>query len=335
MNFTSNMENLDKQNSNLNNDLFWIISAGDPAGASPELIPHLLKNHIKEETLVIAGPRTVQNKVCPELEISTDPFSDKKDCWYPTGKFNSEDVLSGQPDRKSGKAAIIAFKEALQLLKTDQADGLLTLPLAKNAVQAAGYPDFTGHTEYVEKFFHREGLMSFFGDKFNCSLLSRHIPLQRVTEYITTKLIIEKVEICAKFFQRSGIASPRFALLGLNPHAGEEGNLGDEDDMILQPAIKKLQEKNINISGPHPADSFIPVEGENTDMIFSCYHDQGLTAFKQLHFFTGVHATLGLGTARVSPVHGTAASLAGTGQIDPRSVINCLKWLRKWKENSA
>jgi len=312
----------------------WITSAGDPAGSSPELIPSLLQNLNEGETLVITGPVTVRDKVCPELEITTEPFAQKTNCWYPAGKINSRDILSGRPNQNSGEAALDSLDGALELLRSDSAEALITLPLSKKAVRSAGNLEFTGHTEYLEEFFGRRGLMSFFGREFNCSLLTRHIPLDRVAESITVNLIVEKVKLCAKFFRRAKINSPRFALLGLNPHAGEEGSLGEEEINILRPAVEKLKKNNINITGPHPADSFLPVEAKNTDMIFSCYHDQGLSAFKLLHFFDGVHVTLGLGVQRVSPVHGTAAALAGSGKINPRSALNCLSWLRKWAGNN-
>ncbi len=307
----------------------WIVSSGDPAGSSPELIPHLLQNLKNNEKIVITGPEAVKEKICPRLETTSSPVEQAQSSWFIAGDISPGKISAGRPDKETGTAAIEALKAALEFVKTGNTGGLLTLPLAKNAVRAAGYPKFTGHTEYLEKFAGKKGVMTFFGKKFNCALLTRHLPLRRVPEQITTKLVIDKVKICSDYFKKSGNDSPRFALLGLNPHAGEEGSLGDEEMNVLKPALEKLKEDKINITGPHPADSFLPVQGQNTDMIISCYHDQGLTPFKQAHFFSGVHATLGLGFYRASPVHGTASSLAGSNKINPQSALNCLRWLRR------
>ncbi len=278
---------------------------------------------------MITGPEAVKREVCPRLKTSDDPLAENSSCWFAAGTVSSGLVSSGNTGKKTGAAALAALEAALQFISSETVDGLLTLPLAKDAVQEAGYPEFTGHTEYLENFAGRAGLMTFFGEKFNCGLITRHLPLRQVPDRLTTNTVVEKVKICQDFFEKSNNPSPRFALLGLNPHAGEEGSLGEEEINILNPAVKKLKNDGVDITGPHPADSFLPVHGEETDMIFSCYHDQGLTPFKQAHFYSGVHCTLGLGFYRASPVHGTAAALAGKNKVNPQSTLNCLRWLRR------
>jgi 4-hydroxythreonine-4-phosphate dehydrogenase len=224
--------------------------------------------------------------------------------------------------------ALDSLKGALEL--SDKLDNcsLLTLPLSKAGVQASGEAGFLGHTEFLENYWSVPGVMSFFGEEFNVALLTRHCPIDDVSSLLRPEKIIETINTCRRFFERR--FPPKFALLGLNPHAGEEGLLGVEEEEVLRPAMEKLRSEGLDIIGPFPADSFLPVSGGDVDMIFSCYHDQGLVPFKQLHFFTGIQATLGLPIPRVSPDHGTAASIAGTGQVDPRSTINCLRWLRRW-----
>ncbi|MGM0381125.1 MAG: PdxA family dehydrogenase [bacterium] len=317
------------------NNLTLIASTGDPAGASPELIPSLLNKLNKEEKIIFVGPEAVRKELCPGLKLTTDPRQEEESCWFTAGNIKTKQICSGNIDANSGRAAYTALKTALELIEKGNFNNLLTLPLSKKAVQKAGHPGFTGHTEYLEDFAGRKGLMSFFGNNFNCSLLTRHLPLRKVANKITTRSVIEKIKICKRYFSNLNNDSPRFALLGLNPHAGEGGSLGEEEIEVLQPAVKQLKSNGINITGPHPADSFLPIQGQTTDMIFSCYHDQGLTPFKQQHFFTGVHSTLGLGFNRVSPVHGTATGIAGTGRIDPRSAINCLDWLRRQQPNGS
>lgn len=248
--------------------------------------------------------------------------------WELAGEVPEEVLLSGAPDARSGAAALACLREGIRRVRADAA-ALLTLPVAKGAVREAGEEGFTGQTEYLEERFDTRGLMSFFGDTFNVGLITRHCPLREVPDRLTDEAVHRAVRTAHRFFVNHGTDSPRFALLGLNPHAGEDGRIGDEDVRILAPAVESLRDEGIRVEGPVAADGFFPVGADAVDMVLAPYHDQGLTPFKLLHFFTGVHATLGLPVARAGPDHGVAADLAGSGRVDDRSTRHALRWLRR------
>ncbi len=303
-----------------------IISTGDPAGCSPELILPLIEER-KNERLIFVGPPALREYLPERLPDFEGPGA-SFNCWYEAGNIDPDQISSGDINSSSGAAALDSLKGALELSEKLDNCSLLTLPLSKSAVQASGEANFLGHTEFLENFWSAPGVMSFFGEKFNVALLTRHCPIDSVSSLLRPEKIIQTINTCRRFFERR--FSPKFALLGLNPHSGEKGLLGGEETEILRPAVEQLRSEGLDITGPFPADSFLPISGGDVDMIFACYHDQGLVPFKQLHFFTGIQATLGLPIPRVSPDHGTAAKIAGTGQVDTRSAINCLKWLRRW-----
>jgi 4-hydroxy-L-threonine phosphate dehydrogenase PdxA len=170
--------------------------------------------------------------------------------------------------------------------------------------------------------------MAFFGSELNVALVTRHQPLRNVPEVLTREKVVSTVRTLVNYFENRRDRSPSLALLGLNPHAGEEGRLGNEDLDLLKPAVNSLRNDGIDIEGPVPADGYLPVQGTSVDVVVACYHDQGLIPFKQKHFFDGVHATLGLPVNRVSPDHGIAADRAQSGNVDSTSTMNCLRWLR-------
>lgn len=291
---------------------------------APELLLSLLNERRDTERLILVGPESLHDWVRDQLP-STNPAPYT---WEPAGELPSSVLLNGEPDGRSGAAALSALRGAVDLLKAGEGDALLTLPLSKEAVHAAGEDDFTGHTEYLENRFEDPALMSFFGESFNVGLITRHCPLAAVPDRLTRRRVVGSVRIAHRFFVRHREESPRFVLLGLNPHAGEGGRIGDEEITVLRPAVEALREDGVTVEGPLSADGYLPVQEEDVDMIFAPYHDQGLVPFKLRHFFTGIHATLGLPVLRVSPDHGVAAKLAGTGRVDPRSTVNALRWLR-------
>ncbi len=313
----------------------WLITTGDPAGSSPELLPGILAEQQPDEQFIFVGPPAVKERLNLSISTEKEPPTGRKNIWYPTTKYPANQVLSGSPNQQSGHSAFEALKTGLELTEKYEIDGLLTLPLSKAAVRRQAQPEFTGHTEYLESFWNKNAVMSFFGTQFDVALLTRHLPLKEVSDHLTPQQIISQVHSLAKFYRNHGKSDPTFGLLGLNPHAGESGMIGTEEKELLKPAINQLHADGIKINGPFPADSFLPVKADSVDMVISCYHDQGLTPFKLLHFYTGVHASLGLPLLRVSPDHGIAADLAGQNKIDPRSTVNCLNWLRKWGQKET
>ncbi len=301
-----------------------IVSTGDPAGVSPRLLVPLVQTLDRFDppvNLHIVGPPEVRNWLIDQ-DVASDGWE-----WEPAGSVPADRILDGDPDGPTGQAAHTSLLSALERCREPDVRGLLTLPLSKRAVREAGHDSFVGHTELLEEYFETDGLMSFFGDQFNVGLLTRHLPLSQVPEALDSSFVQSTLR---RFHEELGDLfgrSPSLALLGLNPHAGEKGSLGTEDRDVLEPAVERLREEGIDLRGPAPADSFLPVHGGSVDMVVACYHDQGLTPFKLNHFFTGVHVTLGLPILRVSPDHGVAADLAGTDRIDDRSAVNSLRWL--------
>ncbi|MFB6346647.1 MAG: PdxA family protein [bacterium] len=304
-----------------------LITAGDVAGCSPALAAALIEDRKPEETLTFVGPASLRGFLLDRLGAHRLGSGVE---WVEVGQVEREQIFSAQPTETTGENANRSLQRALELCQPGE-NSLLTLPLSKAVVQSAGYDDFVGHTERLEAFFDTDGVMTFFGDTMNVTLLTRHCPVDGISEVLNQNLVERTVRQVNEFYEKTYDGDFKFALLGLNPHAGEDGRIGTEDQTVLAPAVSTLRSDGIPIDGPHPADSFVPVHGGDVNLIFACYHDQGLVAFKQNHFFDGVHATLGLPIRRVSPDHGVALEGVKNGTVNPESALNCLQWLRDYR----
>jgi 4-phospho-D-threonate 3-dehydrogenase / 4-phospho-D-erythronate 3-dehydrogenase len=241
-----------------------------------------------------------------------------------TGKVNvlniwkeSVDISFGKNDDTVGQFAIKSFIAATKALKEDQIDVLVTAPINKYNVQSEEFK-FPGHTDYLDKELEGNALMLMVQDKLKVGLLTDHIPVNEVAKHLNEKLITQKIEtVRQSLIQDFGINKPKIAVLALNPHAGDNGVIGKEDDEILKPAVKKLFEKGTLVFGPFPADGFFgSSQYEKYDAVVATYHDQGLIPFKTLSFGNGVNYTAGLNKIRTSPDHGTAFEIAGKGVAD-------------------
>lgn len=231
-------------------------------------------------------------------------------------------VEIGKPTTESGKAALDALEMALADYRNGMIDVIVTAPINKNTIQSDEF-NFPGHTEYIE---NRVGdgaksLMILLKDDFRVALVTGHIPVRDIASTITKELIKQKLDI----FNRSlkvdfGIDAPRIALFSLNPHAGDNGLIGNEEEEIIKPAIEEMAQKGVLCFGPYPADGFMG-SGNYThfDGILAMYHDQGLAPFKTLSMDDGVNYTAGLPIVRTSPAHGTAYDIAGTGEASESS----------------
>ena len=226
----------------------------------------------------------------------------------------SVDVNFGQNDETVGKYAIKSFIAATNALKDGAIDVLVTAPINKYNIQSDDFK-FPGHTDYLDKELEGNALMLMVQDNLRVGLLTDHIPVNEVASHITEKLIIQKIETINKSLKQDfGITKPKIALLGLNPHSGDNGVIGKEDDEIIKPTIKKLFEKGTLVFGPYSADGFFGSnQYDKFDAVIACYHDQGLIPFKTLSFGKGVNYTAGLNKIRTSPDHGTAYEIAGKG----------------------
>ncbi len=227
------------------------------------------------------------------------------------------DINYGLNDENVGKYAIKSFVAATAALKNDLVDVLVTAPINKYNIQSDDFK-FPGHTDYLDQELEGNALMFMVQDKLRVGLLTDHIPVTDVAKHLTEKLIIQKIETINKSLKQDfNITKPKIAVLGLNPHAGDNGVIGNEEEKIIRPTIKKLFEKGIFAFGPYSADGFFGSgQYEKFDAIIASYHDQGLIPFKTLSFGTGVNYTAGLNKIRTSPDHGTAYEIAGKGVAD-------------------
>lgn len=225
-------------------------------------------------------------------------------------------VEFAKPDAEAGKAAFGALERAVEEYRNGLIDAIVTAPINKHSIQSDGFT-FPGHTEYLEERLGngRKALMILMKDDFRVALVTGHIPIKEIAHTITKELIEEKLSIFhASLKQDFGIGAPRIAVLSLNPHAGEDGLLGTEEQEIILPAIKEMAAKGILCYGPYPSDGFMGSDAyKHFDGILAMYHDQGLTPFKALAMEEGVNYTAGLPVVRTSPAHGTAYDIAGKG----------------------
>jgi 4-hydroxythreonine-4-phosphate dehydrogenase len=230
------------------------------------------------------------------------------------------DLSPGVNDDKVGEYAVKSFVAATKALKEGVIDVLVTAPINKYNIQSESFK-FPGHTDYLDQELEGNALMLMVQDNLRVGLLTDHIPLSDVASHLTEELIIKKIEtVKQSLIQDFSINKPKIAVLGLNPHCGDGGVIGTEDDAILKPALKKIFEKGTLVFGPFAADGFFGSnQYEKYDAIIATYHDQGLIPFKTLSFGNGVNYTAGLNKIRTSPDHGTAYDIAGKGKADYNS----------------
>lgn len=236
-----------------------------------------------------------------------------------TGKINvlnvwkeGVDLNFGVNDPKVGKYAVKSFVAATKALKEGQVDVLVTAPISKYNIQSEQF-NFPGHTDYLDQELEGDALMLMVQDNLRVGLLTDHIPVNEVASHLTEELITRKIETIKQSLTKDfGVVKPKIAVLGLNPHCGDGGVIGKEDDEIIKPVLKKIFDKGTLVFGPFSADGFFGSnQYENYDAIVATYHDQGLIPFKTLSFGKGVNYTAGLNKIRTSPDHGTAYEIAG------------------------
>ena len=218
----------------------------------------------------------------------------------------------GAEDSESGKYAFKSLEAATHALKNDEIDVLVTAPINKNTIQSEEF-NFPGHTNYLAKELEGDSLMFMITDTLKVGLLTDHVPLKDIAQEITPQLIEKKIGIIQKTLQQDfRISKPKIAVLGINPHSGDNGLIGQEDETVLKPTLQKLKDKGHLVFGPYAADSFFGTKNhQNFDAVVAAYHDQGLIPFKTLSFGEGVNYTAGLSKVRTSPDHGTAFEIAG------------------------
>ena len=232
----------------------------------------------------------------------------------------------GQSTPDSAKAAIKSLEVAVKDLKGNQRDVLVAAPINKRAMSAEGFSN-TGHTEYLQQEFGADDVtMIMVSDQIKIGVVTGHIPLREVPRSLTKESILGKLRIMKASLQRDfGVPDPKIAVLGLNPHCGDGGLLGDEEQNIILPAVEEANKEGIQAFGPYSPDGFFGLGNYSRfDATLAMYHDQGLAPFKDLAFSDGVNFTAGLPIVRTSPDHGTAYEMAGRDEADPRSMMSAI-----------
>ena len=230
-------------------------------------------------------------------------------------------ITPGLLNETGGKYAVISFTTAAQALKDGKIDGLVTAPIHKKNTNSPQF-NFTGHTPYLKNLYNASDVaMLMVAENMRVALLTEHVPVKEIAQQITKEKIISKLNILNQSLKKDfGISKPRIAVLGLNPHAGDEGLVGKEEEEIIKPAIKEAKQKDVFCFGPYSPDAFF-ARGyhEKFDAVLAMYHDQGLIPFKSLAQGEGVNFTAGILGIRTSPDHGTAFDIAGKGKADEAS----------------
>jgi 4-hydroxythreonine-4-phosphate dehydrogenase len=321
------------------------ITIGDINGIGPEVIIKTLSDSriLTQLTPVIFGSSktlsyyrktynfnnfnfTPRNLSEPVLDNKINVFN----CWE-----DAVDIQIGTVTPEAGTCARLALQEATNALKAGAVDGVVTAPINKSNIYSDDF-QFKGHTGYFASHFSKgDNLMMMVSDTLKVGLVTDHIPIHEVASNITKEVLRNKIGIFKHALRRDfGISKPRIAVLGLNPHAGEEGLLGNEEVDIIQPVIAELKSAGNLIFGPFPADGFFGSNAyQNYDGVLGMYHDQVLIPFKSLAFHSGVNYTAGIDIVRTSPDHGTANAIAGQNIANPESFREALFLVKEIIQN--
>lgn len=314
------------------------ITIGDINGIGPEVIIEALKDNrlYTDCTPIIYGAAKVMSFYKKNLEENDFAYQSVKSSSDAVPKKINiinvwQEETTIEPSKiteTAGKYAFKALEAATNDLAANKIDILVTAPISKEAIQKAGF-QFPGHTEYLAHLSgEEEALMFMISDTVKVAVVTSHIPLKEVATTLTKEKIYKKiVALNNSLIKDFGIIRPKIAVLGLNPHAGENGKMGNEEQEIISPAISQAWNNKILAFGPYPADGFFGAANLNKyDAVLAMYHDQGLTVFKALAFDSGVNYTAGLPIVRTSPDHGTAFDIAGKGIASGQSMRNAIYW---------
>ena len=327
------------------------ISIGDINGIGPEVVlKALMDNRILSNcTPIIYGSTNLMKHFRKDIQGEEMTFNSCKDASEARNKKinvvqvwdTDPEILYGKANETGGKYAFLSLEAATKDLSSNKIDVLVTAPISKETISKAGF-QFPGHTEYLADMAgQKDALMMMVAGDLRVALVTSHVALADVSGALTREGILDKIEVLNQSLQKDfGIQRPRIAVLGFNPHAGENGKMGHEEAEIITPAINMAKGKNIFANGPFPADGFFgsPVLGQY-DAVLAMYHDQGLTPFKALAFDEGVNFTAGLPIVRTSPDHGTAFDIAGQDKASAQSMRSAIylamdvyrkqKWLKE------
>lgn len=314
------------------------ITQGDVNGIGYEVILKSLADQriLEFFTPVIYGnskalsyhKKLLTNVDYPVHVLKNNDVAHAKKCYIVNVSDEEVKIELGKVSKQAGELARIALEKAISDIKEGKADFLVTAPIHKKAIQSDEY-NFPGHTEYLaSKFDVSEYMMIMVAENLRVGVLTGHIPLKKVVDMISPELVFSKLKLLDNSLQRDfGISRPKIAVLSINPHAGDDGVIGNEEKDKIYPAIRKANDSGMEVFGPFPADAFFG-NGmyRNYDAVLAMYHDEGLMPFKMLAFEDGVNYTAGLPVVRTSPAHGTAFDIAGKNAASCNSFRQAL-WL--------
>ncbi len=310
------------------------ITMGDPAGVGPEIIVKALADSTIYESCrpVVLGDKEVLFSTIKRAreEISLDvipipsmanPYPGKIDL-IALSRLKKGDILPGSPTVEGGRAMVEYVIRAVELSQRGELAAMVTCPISKALMHQAGY-FYEGHTQLISQLTDTpDSVMMLAGARLRVALVTIHCAFKRVPALLDTERIYKAITVTARALQGDlGIERPRLAVAGLNPHAGELGLFGMEDERIIRPAVDRARDQGYDVAGPLPSDTlFYQAANGRFDAVVAMYHDQGLIPLKLLHFSDAVNITLGLPIIRTSVDHGTAYDIAGTGKVDPSSL---------------
>ena len=315
-----------------------IITSGEPAGIGPDICLSLCKqkpstgNNI--ELYIIADPKLMSDRgqqLGTDVNFQIHDNLNDLSASYQPEKLNiipltlTGDNRAGILNPDNGAYVLQMLDLAHELCQQNKVDAMVTGPVQKSIINDAGFA-FTGHTEYLADKSHATPVMMLATKSLRVALATTHLPLSEVSQAITKTSLTETLNIIHNFLKhQAGISQPKILVCGLNPHAGEDGNLGKEEINIITPVIKELNEQGLNLTGPLPADTlFTPKYLNDADAVLAMYHDQGLPVLKYSGFGKAVNVTLGLPYIRTSVDHGTALDLAASGNASNSSLLEAI-----------
>ena len=318
------------------------VTMGDPAGIGPEVCLHLLQNEgIAAQCVpIIFGDKVVLEQAAdqcglpkPQKYIAGLSEADGP-CVLDMSAIGLDEFETGTVNAATGGAGFVYVENAIDAALGGQVAGVTTGPLNKEALCAAGI-SFPGHTEiFAEKTHTQNFCMMQYSAEVRCVFATTHVPYSEVPALLTKERILDVLELGAQAMRRIGCISghePKIGVLGLNPHAGEHGLFGEEEEQVIIPAIEAARAKGFEVEGPIPPDTaFIPAKRRATDFFVCMYHDQGHIPLKALAFDNAVNTTLGLPIIRTSVDHGTALDIAGQGKAKPNSLFEAVKLALKF-----
>ena len=311
-----------------------VITLGDPAGIGPDLGVLLAQKNLNKNIIIISDPtllidsasrlkKKIKLNILKNVESKT--YSGEKIINVLPVKLNVKNN-PGKLNPSNSEYVINTIKMAASLCLEKKVKCMVTGPISKSVLNDGGFK-ISGHTELLAKICKSKSVMMLMNSYMKVALHTTHVPLKNVNRYITKSSLIETIQIINKDLKKKfKIDNPKILVTGLNPHAGEDGLLGNEDENIIKHVIKTMRKKHIKVDGPIPADTaFIKKNIKEYDIILTMYHDQGLPVIKFNNFKKTVNVTLGLPIIRVSVDHGTALDLVGTGKIDTSSFLEAIK----------